>query len=178
MYEAPPDGFRRWRRRLPHYEDPGATYFLVFRLLDGAICDLSTDDVAPVIIDAFFFFHEERYLLFDYTVMPDHVHVMLKPLQQPDGTWHALSGIKHSLKSWTANQINRVLSRKGPLWQDEAFDRTIRNRDDFANASNYIWTNPVRAGLVERPTQWPWWGKGSHRCRLDDRPGETRPREG
>lgn len=170
MSDTPPPGARSWRRRLPHYENPGATYFLVFRLDDIAICDLSRKDIAPIIIDALFFFHEERYLLFDHTVMPDHVHVMLKPTQRSDGTWESLSEIKHSLKSWTANQINRILERSGSLWQDEAFDHQIRGRADFEESSNYIWLNPVRAGLGDRPTLWPWWGKGSHRCRLEDRP--------
>jgi REP element-mobilizing transposase RayT len=161
---------RHWRRRLPHYESPGATYFLVFRLVESSMCDLATEDLAPIVIDALFFFHNERYLLFDYTVMPDHVHAMLKPLQRRDGTWEPLSAIKHSLKSWTANRLNSVIGRTGRVWQDESFDHVIRGKKDFEASSNYIWLNPVAAGLVDSPTQWRWWGKGSHRCKLTDRP--------
>ena len=107
--------FTRRRRRLPHWEDPGATYFITFRVSEDAHCDLCRPDIAPIILGALHHFADRRYLLFDHTVMPDHVHVILKPLKRSDGTWEPLSRITHSIKSWTANQINGKLRRRGPL---------------------------------------------------------------
>ncbi|HCA47851.1 MAG TPA: transposase, partial [Armatimonadetes bacterium] len=45
----------------------------------------------------------------------------------------------------------------------EAYDHSIRNERDQRETAHYIWTNPVRAGLVTRPEDWPWTGHGSHR---------------
>lgn len=150
--------FTRRRRRLPHWEGPGATYFVTFRVREEADCDLSRPDIAPIILGALHHFADTRYLLFDHTVMPDHVHVILKPVKRCDETWESLSGITHSIKSWTANQINDSLRRRGSLWQDESYDHIIRDRRDYHARSRYIWLNPVTAGLVNQPDEWPWWG--------------------
>lgn len=128
-------------------------------LLDRRV-NLADPAVAPVIISALKHFQDERYLLFDYVVMPDHVHFLIKPLQA-NGDWLPLARIYHSLKSFTANAINRVLGRAGALWQDDTYDRVIRGRSDFREKAEYIFTNPHRRGLVDDPLFWPWWGRGT-----------------
>ncbi len=164
--------FHRYERHLPHWQRPGATFFLTFTLRDRRVCDLTRKDIAPLIIDALFFLHENRYLLSDYTVMPDHVHVLLKPLRGEDG-WFPLAKITHSIKSWTANRINAIVRRRGQLWEEETFDHIVRNIGKLRQIKHYIWMNPVKKGLVERPELWPWWGHGSHRCTLTET-GEDR----
>jgi len=124
--------FRKTRRHLPHWQAPGASHFLTFTLLAPGVCDLTDGRLAPTIIDALQHWHRERYVLHDYTVMP----------------------------TWTARQANETIGRKGPLWQDETFDHVVRDRREFNAIAHYIWMNLVRAGLVERPTDWPWWGRG------------------
>jgi hypothetical protein len=42
------------------------------------------------------------------------------------------------------------------LWQDESFDRSIRNMRDLENTINYLHHNPVRWKLVESPEQYRW----------------------
>ena len=164
----PDDGItdcHKYERHLPHWQRPGATFFLTFTLRDRHVCDLTRKDIAPLIIDSLFFFHEERYLLFDYTIMPNHVHVLIKPLRAEDG-WVPLPRITHSIKSWTANEINAILGRRGQLWEEETFDHIVRNVGKLHDIARYIFMNPVKNGLVKRPELWPWWGKGSHRCKL------------
>jgi len=151
--------FRKTRRHLPHWQAPGASHFLTFTLLDPGVCDLTDGRLAPIIIDALQHWHRERYVLHDYTVMPDHVHVLLQPAKTAAG-WVSLRKITHSLKTWTARQANEAIGRKGTLGQDETFDHVVRDRREFNEIAHYIWMNPVRAGLVERPTDWPWWGRG------------------
>ena len=46
------------------------------------------------------------------------------------------------------------------MWEEETFDHVVRGPGDLRKIRDYIWLNPVRAELVERPTEWPWWGKG------------------
>jgi putative transposase len=72
--------------------------------------------------------------------MPNHVHTLFTP----EAGW-TLSRISHSWKSYTANECNRLLARKGEFWQREPFDRYIRNEQHYENAVRYIEYNPGRA---------------------------------
>ncbi|HUE14213.1 MAG TPA: transposase [Planctomycetaceae bacterium] len=62
-----------------------------------------------------------------------------------------LTVLMHSLKSYTANQANKVLGRQGTFWQHESYDHWVRDLDQLERIANYIRSNPVRAGLCERP---------------------------
>ncbi len=137
-----------------------ATYFVTFSMLDRELVDLTRPAIGQMIVGAFRHFDEVRYLLFDYTVMPDHVHLIMKPLVV-DGTLVGLSSIYHSLKSFTAHGINKLLRRRGPVWQDGSYERVLRSRKDYEEKAKYIFMNPVARGLVRDPSEWPWWGKGS-----------------
>ena len=148
------------RRHLPHLEEAGATYFVTFCLKRGVQLDLTTPANATILVGALRHFDGTRYLLFDYTVMPDHVHFILKPLQR-DGKLVRLGEVCHSLKGWTAQEINRAHGRTGALWQDESYDHLLRSLEDYREKAAYILDNPRRRGLVTEPTAWPWWGQGS-----------------
>ena len=83
------------------------------------------------------------------TVMPNHAHLLLTP-----NAGHELSAIQQSLKSYTANEANKILGRTGQFWQPEAFDRWIRDADHFAKTIAYIENNPVKARLCKRAEDW------------------------
>ncbi|MFP4249527.1 MAG: REP-associated tyrosine transposase [Armatimonadota bacterium] len=157
--------FRKTQRRLPHWQAPGETHFLTFGLLDRTSCDLTLPALARTIVGALQFRHEETYLLHDWVLMPDHVHLMVTPMATEHG-FHSLSRILGSIKGWTAHEINRSIGRRGALWQDETFDRVIRNDAEYRKRAYYIWMNPVEADLVADPRDWPWWGNGGF-CRAD-----------
>jgi REP element-mobilizing transposase RayT len=89
-------------------------------------------------------FDGERYLLGHYVVMPNHVHVNVRPLGE-----HTLSDITHSWKSFSAHQINEILQRSGRLWQPESFDYLIRTEAQLEKFSRYILENPEKAKLSE-----------------------------
>jgi len=151
--------FTRRRRHLPHWEEPGATYFVRFRLLRQVV-DLTGADIAPLVIEGLRFPDGVRYWLYDYTVMPDHAHAILKPVVR-DGTTEPLGDIMGSVKKWTARRINSRIGRRGPLWQDETYNHIIQSRAEYAAWAEYILQNPHVAGLIGEATEWPWWGKGS-----------------
>jgi REP-associated tyrosine transposase len=92
------------------------------------------------------------YTLWSYVVMANHVHIFIKP--KPNVT---VASITKSLKGYTAREANKSLKRTGkPFWQDESFDHWCRDRSEFFRIVRYIENNPVNAGLVERPEDWPW----------------------
>ena len=126
----------------------------VERLLDAGYggCWLRREDVAGLVANALKFFDGQRYELWSWVVMPNHVHAVLWP--RPD---HTLSAILHSWKSFTATQANRLLQREGqPFWQKESYDHWIRDDDERVRLAAYVEDNPVKAGLCARPEHWRW----------------------
>ena len=151
--------FRKRRRHLPHWEEPGGTYFVTFTLKRPGLCDLTRPDLAGVVIAALRHFHRIRLRLYDYTVMPDHAHAILQPIPRDEATeeLHRLLG---SIKGWSARTTNGILRRRGALWLHESYDHLIRDEADYVLRARYIWENPVCKGLVEQAEDWPWWGRG------------------
>lgn len=110
-----------------------------------------------IALDACLFWNGEKCLIHACAVMPDHVHLLLEPTPAPDGSgFHSLAEILHGIKSYSAKQINKLLNRRGSFWLDETYDRYIRSESDFDEKPDYIASNPVRDGLVERSEDYPF----------------------
>jgi hypothetical protein len=60
------------------------------------------------------------------------------------------------IKSTSAHKINHVLNRRGLVWQNESFDRVLRQEERIPEKVDYIIQNPVRAGLVNSAAKYPW----------------------
>jgi len=94
----------------------------------------------------------QRYELAACVVMDDHVHVLLMPLAA-----YELKSILHSWESFTAREMQRKHGRFGRVWQDEYFDRIVRDDKEFAQKRDYIIANPWRRwpDLKEYRSVWP-----------------------
>jgi len=99
----------------------------------------------------------ERYALHGWAIMPNHVHALLTVAEDDE-----LPKVLHSWKSFTASAANRLLGRRGTLWQREYRDRFIRDARHYEAALGYIEQNPVKAHLCAQPEDWPY---GSARLR-------------
>ena len=108
-------------------------------------------DAAACVQDALIHFDAQRYRLLAWCIMPNHVHVVAEQIEG----W-PLAETVHSWKSYTATQINRMLSRTGPFWMREYFDRFIRDDDHLAKTLTYVERNPVARGYVKNAEQWRW----------------------
>jgi len=152
--------FERRFRHLPHWEELGAAYFVTFVLRRPPVVALTDPGVGRLVVNALRFYDGKRYTLFDYTIMPDHVHLIVKPVVHGDGA-ERLPRVIRDLKAWLGREINAMLDRRGRVWQDESYDHILRNEADYWEKAKYIYENPHRKGLVADPAQWPWWGRGS-----------------
>ncbi len=95
--------------------------------------------------------------------MPDHMHLILTPCLGPRGKPWTLVRIAGSIKSYSAHQINRRAGRLGPVWQRGFYDRIVRSESDLEEKVRYLWENPVRAGIVEAPEDYPFaWNRWYH----------------
>ena len=178
------------RRRLPHYYSLGHPIFVTWRLqgslpanrtfpppstsgqafvamdrlLDNARTGplyLRRPDIATVVVAAIHYRERERhYQLHSYVVMPNHVHLLMTPMTD-------VSKLLQSLKRFTAKESNRILGLTGTsFWQDESYDRLVRDHMEFQRIANYIEMNPVKCGLAREPGEFLW----SSARPIDNRP--------
>ncbi len=130
------------RERIDRYEDEGR-----------GSCYLGDGRIARLVRDTLCHFDGRRYRLVAWCIMPNHVHVVIETV-----VGHSLSDVVHSWKSFTSSVANRMLRRSGAFWMADYYDRFIRNASHLASVRHYIAENPVKAGLVDDASNWPWSG--------------------
>ncbi len=105
-------------------------------------CILRISNMAKIMADALRYFDGERYELMSFVVMPNHVHVLFRPLEA-----YCLADIVKSWKGFTAKALNIRLGKTGQLWQNNYWDRLIRSEKHLFKCNEYIRMNPVKAKL-------------------------------
>jgi RecG-like helicase/REP element-mobilizing transposase RayT len=151
-------GARYSRRRLPHFEQPWAIYGVTIGTKSRRCL---SPDARTIALDALLHFHNKRYELFAVCVMPDHVHVLIQlwPKENDDAgnvTFWPLSELLHSIKSFSAHEINSIEGKKGAVWEKERFDRYVRSDRDLEQKFQYITRNPWDAGVARQNDDYPW----------------------
>ncbi len=135
------------------------------RILDNARAGplyLRQPEIAKMMVQAIHYRDKEmgHYDLHSYVVMANHVHLLITPRVQ-------VSKLMQSLKRFTAREGNRILGLTGqPFWQEESYDRLVRDGTEFERIARYIEMNPVRAGMAATPEGFPW----SSARPIDNRP--------
>ena len=216
-----------YKRKLPHWQPPGATFFITWRLFGSlpqaaldkientrrqyqrepdraaeteeqrrvrhfkqlfAVYDSLLDELqdgpdwlkdealATLVEKTLLERYATLYQLWAYVVMPNHVHVFLRPklvgqtsvcpepaTPQPaerpadEPQFVPLRQITQSLKGYSALEANKLLQRTGQaFWQDESYDHWARDDEEFFRIIAYIERNPVKAGLAAKPEDWRW----------------------
>jgi putative transposase len=107
-------------------------------------CQLKQASFAAFLTSAMHHFDNDRYELDCYIVMPNHAHAIVRPLV-PEA--HTLEEIVGSWKKYSSRRINRALGQTGEMWQEESYDRIIRDEEHLWRTIQYIGSNPDRAGL-------------------------------
>ena len=147
-------------RHLPHMQTPDATYFVTFRCAKEIELPEPARDL---VLSSVAYWNGKKIDLDAAVVMPDHVHMIFRIVGQTsslssdsqDGR-PTLSSILHSIKSYSANEVNKILKRKGPLWLDESFDHIIRHGEEWEEKVEYVQQNAVKKGLAKKPEDYKW----------------------
>ncbi len=122
----------------------GRRPMLVEKLKDGRAA-------ASLLADAVRYRHQVGICqCFGLVVMPDHFHLVIQLLQ------NELPVFVASLSKFTSRQISSGLRDSGPLWQSGFYEHALRGERGLQAYLAYMNLNPVRAGLVSRPEEWPW----------------------
>ncbi|WP_293092513.1 transposase [Moorena sp. SIOASIH] len=141
------------QRNLPHWELAGAIYFVTFSTWEKLELTL---EARQVVLDSCLFFNNQRYKTYAVVIMPDHVHWLIQPLPKFDQEYWTLASIIHSIKSYSSKQVAKVMNHIGIVWQDERYDRIMRDEREFLETWNYIRENPVKANLSEIAETYPF----------------------
>lgn len=114
-------------------------------------CFLAEPKVAKIVQDTLLFYHKKFYDLHEWVIMPNHLHFILRAFDQ-----QSISSIIKRIKSYSARQSNIALSRNGSFWFEDYFDRFIRSEEHYNYLVNYIYNNPVKAGLCKSIEDWEY----------------------
>ena len=115
----------------------------VFRDFDGACAASRAFENQAFLGDA---------MMLAWVLMPDHAHWLLQL-----GECDSLSAVVSRLKSASSRCVNLAMGTQGPVWSRAFHDHAIRNDEGVVSAARYIVANPLRAGLVERLGNYPFW---------------------
>lgn len=158
-----------WRKKLVHFPSPirSRLKWKLFTNWDDELdraagaCPLRDPALSKIVMDSLLHFDNDRYLLTDAVVMPNHVHLLVA-FRDEESLLKQCTSWKH----FTALQINKRLrgtAQKAPpsygeFWQVEQFDHLVRSPEEFDRYRRYIAENPIRAKLP--PTAFHYFSKG------------------
>jgi putative transposase len=155
---------RRTRRR---YEAPGQARYLTCSCFHR-LALFGNDRIKDAFVERLtLVINRTGCNLFCWVVMPEHFHLLLRPVLPRVTVTHFLMSLKRPfaalvLDRWRelgAKVLRRVRDSKGQehFWQEGGgYDRNVYSRDELLEKIAYIHMNPVRRGLVARPEDWQW----------------------
>jgi putative transposase len=91
----------------------------------------------------------------DYMIMPDHVHFFARSSRSAD----SIAKWVQIWKSVSSHKLLAAMNLTAPFWQKDYFDRYLRSDENYSQKWAYVEANPVRAGLVAKPEDWPYRGR-------------------
>ena len=159
------------KRKLPHIQVENMLHFITFRTyksVDAYVKKISSLELDTKIkqyrldtyLDnssngAYFFseeirlmreilfeFDRELYELFSFAIMPNHVHIVLKPLCD-------LAEIMQKIKGKSARVLNERLGLQGTFWAKEYYDKVLRDEKQIRTTVEYVMNNPIKVGLED-----------------------------
>ena len=108
---------------------------------------LASDDVHHALVSSWR--EADAWIVGAYVIMPDHLHLFCSPLDEE-------VAIERWITFW--KRRFRRYCPEAPLFQSGAFHHRLRQDESYSEKWEYVRMNPVRAGLVEAPDDWPFHG--------------------
>jgi putative transposase len=123
---------------------------------------------ARLLIDVLLGYRDQgKYLLHEFVVMPDHIHLLLTPAAEM-----SLERSVQFIKGGYSYQVRK--GEKIQVWQESFTNHRIRDAEDYEGHCEYVRMNPVRARLVQDAATYPFSSAGSG-VRLDEVPQGLKP---
>jgi len=159
------------RKQVKHFNDPGHIHFLTFSCLNRWPLLLNKRSIQWFLDSLFKTCREWEYELWCYTVMPNHVHLIVRPLKDE----YKISKFLQAVKQPVARKANKWLSVHSLVWKERltvvrasgkrefhfwqaggGYDRNLVSEKSVRKTIDYIHDNPVRKGFVRNASEWKW----------------------
>jgi len=102
--------------------------------------------------------NHEKYLLHEFVIMPDHIHLLITPTA-------TLEQSLQFIKGGYSYRAKKELGFGGEIWETSFHDRRVRDWNEFERFRQYIHQNPVKKGLASAPGNYPYCSaSGSFAC--------------
>jgi len=154
--------------RLAHRTGEGWTYFVTTKAWESRFL-LQADETARIIVAKLLEYRDKgNYLLHDFVLMPNHLHLILTPSSA------SLEKCMQLIKGGSSFEIHKLRGSRTEIWQSGFHESRVTSSADYLKKRDYIHFNPVTAKLVELPEEWPY-GSVSGKFALDPIPQGLKP---
>jgi REP element-mobilizing transposase RayT len=156
---------------LSHFHISGHIYYITTTVYARLPIFTRPTFVIPLLDSLNFYRYQHEFKLLGYVIMPDHLHLLI----WPTGT-SKLDDIMRDYKTFTAKRIIRQAEvehnsdwvtsfqqagqetgrSENKVWQDSYWDTNVYTEKFLRQKLNYIHRNPVRAGFVKAPEDYPY----------------------
>ena len=110
------------------------------------------ESAAKLFLDTMFSYRDRGiFQLYEFVVMPDHVHLMIEPKATV-----ALERAMQFIKGGYSHRYMKETGSKTEIWERSFTNHRIRDWDDYESHKRYVHLNPVRAGLTQSPLDYPY----------------------
>jgi putative transposase len=155
--------------RLTHLTGPGWTYFVTTKAWQS-VAVFQVREIAEMVISKMLEYRDKgNYLLHEFVLMPNHLHLLLTPSDSS-----SLEKALQLIKGGSSHEIHRVRENKSAIWQSGFHESRVRDHTDYKNKTDYIHFNPVAAKLVVQPQDWEY-GSAGGKYQLDPIPQGLKP---
>ena len=127
-----------------------------------------TDRMAQLFLDVLFHYRsQDKYLLHEYVIMPDHFHLLISPLI-------TLERAMQLIKGGFSYRVRKELGCAGEIWETSFHDRRVRDLAEYERFREYIWRNPVERRLATVPGDYLY-SSAHEKAVLDRLPRRLKP---
>lgn len=92
-----------------------------------------------------------KFKFLEFVVMPDHYHCLITP-----ATRYTTGDTLHHINGVFSQRFNKVTGQHGRVIQPDYYDHAVSNELEYISIAEYIHNNPVKAGFVSEPEDYPW----------------------
>jgi len=155
--------------RLAHHTNTGWTYFVTTKSFQSTSL-FQVQQTAEIIISKIREYRDRKdYLLHDFVLMPNHLHLILTPAPGV-----SLEKAMQLIKGGSSHEIHRIRGNKMEIWQAGFHESSVTSWSEYQKKRDYVQYNPVAAKLTDKPAAWPY-GSASGKFGLDPIPQGLKP---
>ncbi|MHB8155472.1 MAG: REP-associated tyrosine transposase [Candidatus Omnitrophota bacterium] len=151
---------------IKRYYETNAAYFLTTNTEDNITVFDDPKNCKILLVTLEYFKIVLDYNLYGFCIMPNHLHLIIHPV----GIYN-FSYIMKMIKGSFARKFNKTNGKMGKLWQKGFYDECIRDGLHLVKVLEYMHNNPLKAGLVTSPEEYPF-SSYNHYFQTDYQPNQ------